>query len=95
VAGGAQRAGSIEEAFELCPQDADVWVIGGAQIYAQALPLATSAVVTEIDADFEGDAHSPVFGSEWLEVVREEHLSSTGLKFSFVTYGNSQSVQNA
>jgi dihydrofolate reductase len=92
---GVQRAGSLEEACELCPQDADVWIIGGAQIYAQALPLATSAVVTEIDANFEGDAHSPVFGSEWLEVAREEHLSRTGLKFSFVTYGNSQSVQNA
>ena len=92
---GAQRAGSIEEACELCPQDADIWIMGGAQIYAQALPLATMAVVTEIDAVFEGDAHAPQFGPEWMEVAREDHVSTTGLAFSFVTYGNSQSVQNA
>ncbi|MES2975862.1 MAG: dihydrofolate reductase [Pseudomonadota bacterium] len=92
---GALRAGSVEQAIALCPKDADVWVVGGAQIYAQTLPLATSAVVTEIDADFEGDAHAPAFGPEWVEVAREAHVSATGLKFSFVTWGNSASVQNA
>ncbi len=92
---GAQCAGSVEEAIELCPQDSDIWVMGGAQIYAQTLPLAVMAVVTEIDADFEGDAHAPAFGPEWVEAAREEHVSTTGLKFAFVTYGNSQSTQNA
>jgi len=95
AAEGAQCAGSIEEAIELCPQDSDIWIMGGAQIYAQALPLAVMAVVTEIDADYEGDAHSPVFGPEWIEVARAEHVSTTGLKFAFVTYGNSQSTLNA
>jgi len=52
-------------------------------------------VVTEIDADFEGDAYAPVFGPEWIEVARETHVSATGLEFSFVTYGNSASAQNA
>ena len=92
---GAQRAGSIEEAIDLCQQDSDIWIIGGAQIYAQALPLAVMAVVTEIDADYEGDAHAPVFGPEWIEVARDNHVSSAGVKFAFVTYGNSQSTQNA
>jgi dihydrofolate reductase len=84
---GALRAGSLQEALALCPEaSADAWVIGGAQIYAAAMPLAHSAVVTEIDQTFEGDAHAPTFGSEWLESTREHHTSVNGLPFDFVTY---------
>ena len=85
-AAGVLRAGSLAEATALCPPGAPVWVIGGAQIYAQALPLATRAVITEIDADFEGDAHAPALGDGWTPVAREAHTSSPGLAFSFVTY---------
>jgi dihydrofolate reductase len=83
-AAGALRAGSITEAAALCPAGADAWVIGGADIYAQALPLAHSAVVTEIGVDFDGDAFAPRFGPDWTETHREAHTSSTGLPFSFV-----------
>ena len=83
---GAQRAGSLDEALRQCPPGADAWVIGGAEIYAQALPLARSAVVTEIDANFDGDAFAPQFGPVWVETRREPHTSATGLSFSFVTY---------
>jgi len=83
---GALCAHSLAEAMALCPADSDAWVIGGAQIYAQALPLASTAVVTEIDADFEGDAFAPEFGLAWTETAREKHVSTTGLSFSFVTY---------
>lgn len=86
-ADGAQVAHSVEQACALCPPEATAWVIGGAELYAQALPLADEAVVTEIDAVFEGDAFAPVFGATWHEVARERHRSSTGgLAFSFVTY---------
>jgi dihydrofolate reductase len=61
-------------------------VIGGAQIYAAALPLARTAVVTEIARDFEGDAFAPVFGPEWQETAREHHTAASGLPFAFVTY---------
>jgi dihydrofolate reductase len=83
---GALRAGSLTEAVALCPTNADIWVIGGAQLYAQALAIAQSAVVTEIDAEFVGDAYAPQFGPQWTESARESHISSTGLSFSFVTY---------
>ena len=83
---GAVRAGSLAEALAACADNADAWVIGGAEIYAQALPLARSAVVTEIDADFDGDAFAPEFGPAWVETRREPHTSATGLSFSFVTY---------
>jgi dihydrofolate reductase len=85
-ADGALTAHSLQEACALCPPDSNAWVIGGAEIYAQALPLADTAVVTEIEADFEGDAFAPAFGPPWREVARERHTSSTGLNFCFVTY---------
>lgn len=83
---GVLRAGSLAEARALCPPEAPVWVIGGAQIYAQALPLAARAVVTEIDADFEGDAYAPALDAGWRETARAQHVSATGLPFAFVTY---------
>lgn len=83
---GALRAGSIDQAMALCPADAQAWVIGGAEIYAQAEPHASTAVVTEIDQDFEGDAFAPTLGDGWSEVKREQHTAANGLTFSFVTY---------
>lgn len=83
---GAERATSIHAAMQLCPEVTDAWVIGGAEIYAQAEPLAATAVVTEIDQDFEGDAYAPVLGDRWQVMTRESHTAANGLPFSFVTY---------
>ncbi|MDI1340666.1 dihydrofolate reductase [Polaromonas sp.] len=83
---GAQRAASLKEALQLAGAAPEVWIIGGAQIYAQAEPLAGRAEVTEIAQDFDGDAYAPVLGPQWTQAAREEHTASAGLKFSFVTY---------
>ena len=83
---GASRAASMEEALHLCADEPDAWIMGGAEIYRQAEPLASTAVVTEIDADFEGDAFAPQLGSSWQEMHREPHVGANGLPFSFVTY---------
>ena len=83
---GAVRAHSIEDAMRQCPEASDAWVIGGAEIYAQAAPLASTAVVTEIEQDFEGDAFAPELGADWVVVQREAHTAANGLTFSFVTY---------
>jgi dihydrofolate reductase len=91
-AAGAQVAHSLEQACQLCPPESTTWVIGGAAIYAQALPLAQQAVVTEIDADFEGDALAPSFGPHWRETARESHTSSQRLRFAFVTYTHLKGV---
>ena len=85
-ASGAVRATSIEDAMQKCPEAAHAWVIGGAEIYTLAEPLATSAVVTEIDQDFEGDAFAPVLGDHWQLTQRESHVTANGLSFSFATY---------
>lgn len=84
---GVQRASSLRDALQMCEQDATVWVMGGAQIYAQALPLADRVEVTEIAQDFEGDAFAPMLGPEWLQAAREDHVGAGGgLPFSFVRY---------
>jgi dihydrofolate reductase len=83
---GAQPAPGLAHALELCKGSPEAWIIGGAQIYAQAEPLASRAEVTEIAQDFDGDAFAPVLGTDWIETARDNHVSSTGLKFSFVTY---------
>ncbi len=85
-AAGAQAARGLAEALALCGAEQEAWIIGGAEIYAQALPLADHAVVTEIDASFEGDAYAPQFGPEWRQSTRQDLVSSTGLRLSFVTY---------
>ncbi len=84
-ADGAMVAHSIEEAVQQCPTDTQVWVIGGAEVYAQAMPLAKCAVVTEIDADFEGDAFAPSFDDSWQETARTTHVAANGLTYSFVS----------
>ena len=83
---GAVRAASLSEALRQAPAGPTVWVIGGAQIYAEALPLADSVYVTEIERDFVGDAYAPTLGAEWTESERSRHVSTNGLPFSFVTY---------
>jgi dihydrofolate reductase len=83
---GALRAHSIEDALRLCGEAPDAWIMGGAEIYRQAEPLASTAVVTEIDQDYEGDAFAPELGANWQEVQRESHVAANGLSFSFVTY---------
>jgi dihydrofolate reductase len=86
---GAHRSSDLREALLFCEQLASkpqaVWIIGGAQIYAQAMPLAQQAVVTEIEGDFEGDSFAPQFDAGWHETAREAHVSSSGLHYSFVT----------
>ena len=83
---GAQAAASLQDALAKCGDAPDAWVIGGAQIYAQALPLAHSVVVTVIDLQVDGDAFAPELGNEWRESSRESHVSANGLAYSFVHY---------
>jgi dihydrofolate reductase len=82
---GAERVDGLSQALALCADSPQVWVIGGAQIYAQAEPLASRAEVTEIEQPFEGDAYAPTLGPGWQEVARESAVSGNGLHYSFVS----------
>jgi dihydrofolate reductase len=83
---GATVVDSLQAALALFPADQVVWLIGGAQLYAQGLPLASQVVVTEIDADFEGDAFAPLLNNDWQEVHRSDHTSAQGLNYNLVTW---------
>ena len=83
---GAERVATIEEARALCADAPVLWVIGGAQVYAAALPLADEVVVTEIDQAFEGDAYAPTLGDEWQAVQREALQTTQGWRVEFVRY---------
>ena len=89
---GAQPASSLADALAQCSQAEEVWVIGGAQIYALAEPLAERIEVTEIAQDFDGDAFAPTLGPQWTAVTREKQVSAKGLEFSFVTYRKSPAI---
>ena len=59
-------------------------MIGGAQIYGEAEPLAHRAFVTDIERDYEGDAWAPVFDVSWRVTSRESQVAASGIPFSFV-----------
>ena len=85
TAQGAHVAHALQEVIQQLPPGATAWVMGGGEIYAQALPLAHHAVITEIDLAVEdGDTFAPKFGPEWSETSRETHVSTTGLNFDIV-----------
>jgi dihydrofolate reductase len=85
---GADRVGSLEAAVS-CTQG-ELWVIGGAQVYAAAMAIADRLVVTDIDAPFDGDTVAPAIGAEWLVVIRDPasgwHESASGLRYAVTTY---------
>jgi len=63
----------------------DVFVIGGAEIYRAALPLAGRIELTEVQGDFDGDAHFTFDRAQWRETAREDRVTADGLVYSFVT----------
>jgi dihydrofolate reductase len=87
TAEGAERAGSLEGALDLIGDEPQVFVIGGAELYAAALPLADELYLTEVDLEVEGDTFFPGFGAAAFEErSRESHVSTNGTTFAFVTY---------
>jgi len=85
-AAGAQLASSLEAAMALFPPAEIIWLIGGAQLYAKGLSIASQIVVTEIDADYEGDAFAPLVSSnDWTETHRTSHVSAQGLAYHLVS----------
>jgi dihydrofolate reductase len=84
---GTEVVHSIEDAFSISKHDDEVFVIGGSNIYEQALNLVDHLYITEIKKSFSGDAFFPEINkSIWTESSREDHIANDGLEFSFVNY---------
>lgn len=82
---GAEVFGSPEEALQAVADIDKVFVIGGAELYRQMLDRADRLLLTEVQADVEGDAHFPPFGAhDFDETLREAHSADADNEFDYV-----------
>jgi dihydrofolate reductase len=80
---------SLEEALVHCTKDEDVYIIGGASVYTQALSLADRLCLTEVDdTPKEADTFFPEYKADWREVAREDHDIDErhAQRYAFVDY---------
>ena len=86
---GAERAASLEDALAMADETAPdrIWVIGGGQLYRDAIALADRLDVTELDLDVDGDTRAPE-RSDWQATSVEPsdgwHTSRTGIRYRFL-----------
>ena len=86
-ADGAECATTLDAAINLCQDAEESFVIGGEQIYRQALPFADRLYLTEVDEDADGDAYFPEFAlDDWQEVSRQAGSATDGPRYSFAIY---------
>lgn len=84
---GASVAASLAAALALCAGEPAAFVIGGGELYAEALAVADGLVLTEIQRDYPGDARFPDYDrSAWRETQRKPQTGADGLRFDFVLY---------
>ena len=86
---GAVVVHSLEEAVRMFPPQEEVFIIGGGELYAQALPLADRLYITTVEADYEGDVRFPKWDrSQWQLTSRELHERGEKFEhpFEFVDY---------
>ncbi|ULE32986.1 dihydrofolate reductase [Mycobacterium sp. IDR2000157661] len=84
-ADGAEVVATLDDALA----DGPIWVIGGAQVYLEALPLATRCEITEVEIDLhrdDGDVMAPVLDESWAGTSGDWLTSASGLRYRFHSY---------
>ncbi|MTI13601.1 dihydrofolate reductase [Sansalvadorimonas verongulae] len=85
VVGNLEAAIEVAESVALIDGATELMIIGGEQIYRQALPRADRLYLTRVGQPFDGDAFFPTLDdSQWQEAAREDHESDDGLKYSYL-----------
>jgi len=85
---GCEVVNSIEAALALCKGEDEVFIVGGAEIYRQAIKLTDRIYLTIVHKEYEGDSFFPEINKQvWKEVSREDHQSDEKnlLPYSFIT----------
>ena len=85
---GASIAHSLQQAIELAGDVPEIMIVGGANLYAQALSIAQRLYLTEIDLDVAGDAWFPELDlDQWQEISREAHQADekNPVNYTFIT----------
>jgi len=84
---GVEVVNSLDRAISIVDDLSEIFIIGGEQIYTISLPMATHLYVTKVNGDYKGDAFFPDYiQDEWKEIAREDLISESSLKFSFLKY---------
>lgn len=86
---GVEIASSLPDAYMMSADDPQITILGGGQIYEQAIADVDTIYATEVDATFDADTYFPVISdAEWIEKIREHHDSDDNNKFNldFVKY---------
>jgi dihydrofolate reductase len=82
---GAIMASSIDHAIDACNGDSEIFVIGGAQLYAAAMPYANRLYLTVVAADVAGDAHMPEFDfASWRECSAQTFAADEKNPYDYV-----------
>ena len=84
---GVEVVNSLDKAISIVDDSSEIFIIGGEQIYTISLPMATHLYVTKVNGEYKGDAFFPDYiQDEWNEISREDLISESNLKFSFLKY---------
>ena len=84
---GALIAHNLQAALTLCEGDNEPFLIGGAELYKEGIQLANKLYITEVHADFGGDAYfEKVDLTHWQELEREKNIAENGFQYSYVSY---------
>jgi len=86
---GSEVVNSIEAALALCKTEAEVYIVGGAEIYKQAMPLTDRIYLTIVHQQFDADSFFPEINKQdWNQTAREDHEPDAKnlIPYSFVTY---------
>lgn len=84
---GAQVVHSLDEAIKFASADSEVFIIGGGELYKQALPLANKLYLTRVHRSYEGDVSFPAINlNEWNEIHSEKGkpTDTDGLEYTYV-----------
>ena len=74
----------LDAALKLCAQDEEAVIIGGAEIYRQALDRVDRIYLTEVQAEVEGDVYFPDFGrASWDEIIRDDYVADDNNEYPF------------
>jgi dihydrofolate reductase len=85
---GAEVTNSVAEALSLCKTEKEVFIIGGAEIYKQAMDQTNRIYLTKVHQRFDADAYFPELDmTKWVETAREEHQpdEKNNIAFTFLT----------
>lgn len=83
---GATRAAGLDEALTACADVERIWIIGGAQVFEQAMSRADLLAVTRVDARYAGDTRAPTIGTDWQRAQSTPCTTASGVQLHFETW---------